>query len=200
MLTNTVATKTWVDNGGTGTLSDMVVGNRALIVLSQTQEVHEEIEDTLEMLRKAGGLKAAAENVAGEDRDGELSVDRPAPRIRRPAPPAGGMGGMGGGMMGGMGGGMGAMNGRAGDQTPFVISVIPVVGPQTAPGGDADLLGGLKSSNAANQKGEGHAPQATPGRRSRPKWHDGRDGRRHGRKFLITSRVGQASRTSGFPA
>ena len=59
---------------------------------------------------------------------------------------------MGGGMMGGMGGGMGAMNGRAGDQTPFVISVIPVVGPQTAPGGDADLLGGLKGSNAANQR------------------------------------------------
>ncbi len=128
----------------------MVVGNRVLIVLSQTQEVHEEIEATLEMLRKAGGLKAAKENADGEVP--ELSVDRPVPRLRRPAPPAGGMGGMGGGMMGGMGGGMGAMNGRAGDQTPFVISVIPVVGPQTAPGGDADLLGGLKSSNAANQR------------------------------------------------
>ena len=61
LLTNTVATKTWTENGGTGSMSHMIVGNRLLLVLSQTQEVHEEIEDTLEMLRKAGGLKSAAE-------------------------------------------------------------------------------------------------------------------------------------------
>ena len=79
MLTNTVATKTWMDNGGTGTLSDMVVGNRALIVLSQTQEVHEEIEATLEMLRKAGGLKAAKENADGEGA-GTVRWTDPVPR------------------------------------------------------------------------------------------------------------------------
>ncbi len=142
LLTNTVATKTWVDNGGTGTLSDMIVGNRAMIVLSQTQEVHEQIEDTLEMLRKAGGLKTAAQHGAAEDLPGsDLPAPTPHGALHRwqPARPVGGG-------MGGMGGGMGGMMG--GNQTPFVISVIPVVGPQ----GDADLLGGLKSSNAANQK------------------------------------------------
>ncbi len=57
ILTNTVATKTWADNGGAGTISEIVVGNRPLLVISQTQEVHERIEDTLQMLRKVGGVK-----------------------------------------------------------------------------------------------------------------------------------------------
>ena len=103
LLTNTVATKTWVDNGGTGTLSKIVVGNRPLLVILQTQEVHEEIENTLAMIRMAGGLKPAAQSVA---------VGEPAPaaphgplHIRRPPPPAasktgGGTGGQGGGMGG----------------------------------------------------------------------------------------------------
>ena len=131
----------------------MIVGNRVLLVLSQTQEVHEEIEETLEMLRKAGGLKTARQDVAGEDqmrrRTARLGPTRRL-HIRRPEPHAGG--GMGG--MGGMGGGMGGMGGGMGggmSQTPHVISVIPVIG-GASPGGDADLLGGLKSSNAANQK------------------------------------------------
>ena len=77
MLTNTVATKTWTDNGGTGTISEMVVGNRVLLVLSQTQEVHEEIEDTLEMLRKAGGLKTTEPEATGtENANGELPARR----------------------------------------------------------------------------------------------------------------------------
>ena len=108
-----MATKTWLDNGGTGTISEMIVGNRALLVVSQTQEVHEEIEDTLEMLRKAGGLKTAAQDVAGEERaDGEPPAPaRPARCTSgRPARRQGvggmGMGGMGGMGMGGMGGGM----------------------------------------------------------------------------------------------
>ncbi len=67
MLTSTVATKTWVDNGGTGTESEIVVGNRLLSVVSQTEEVHEEIEETLDLIRKAGGLKTAAPRVALND-------------------------------------------------------------------------------------------------------------------------------------
>jgi hypothetical protein len=140
-LTSIVAPKTWTDNGGTGDLREMVVGNRLMLVLSQTQEVHEQIEQTLEMLRKAGGLKNAQQHLAGEEKaDGEApepSADRPAPRIRWPAPQPQGVGGMGGGMGGGM-------MGMGDQQTPFVISVVP--------GGDADLLGGLKGANAANQR------------------------------------------------
>ena len=140
-LTNTVATKSWQENGGPGNMSEMFVGNRVLLIVPQTEEVHEQIEGLLETLRKAGGLKTAAEGSANGE---PAAAPRPATRIRQPAPVGQGMGGMGGGM-GGMGGGLG---GAAGGQTPYVISVIPPVGPQ----GDANLLGGLKSSNAANQK------------------------------------------------
>jgi hypothetical protein len=59
MLTSNVASKTWAENGGNGSQSAIVVGNRPLLVVRQTQEVHEEIEKTLNMLRKAGGLKTA---------------------------------------------------------------------------------------------------------------------------------------------
>ena len=31
LLQNTVATKSWIDNGGNGTISDIVVGNRVLL-------------------------------------------------------------------------------------------------------------------------------------------------------------------------
>ena len=153
LLTNTVATKTWRENGGTGTLSEMIVGNRVLLVLSQTQEVHEQIEELLEMLRKAGGLKTAGQD-AGSRRaaDGEL----PAParrgdlRIRRPAPAARGRHGRHGrhGWWDGRWA-WGAACAAAG--RPQVISVIPTRA-AGRPGGDADLLEGLKSSNAANQK------------------------------------------------
>ena len=51
--------------------------------------------------------------------------------------------------MGGMG--MGGMNARGGSQTPNAISVVPAARPEISAGGDADLLGGLKSANAANQ-------------------------------------------------
>ncbi len=49
----------------------------------------------------------------------------------------------------GMGAGAGARG--AGNHSPDVTSVMPVQS-QTTPGGDADLLEGLKNSNAANQK------------------------------------------------
>ena len=145
LISNTVAQKSWLDNGGTGTISDIIVGNRALLVLSQTQEVHEEIVDLLDTLRKAGGLKAGARKLA-EAEQGEDEADlpaRPAARLHHPAPPAG----QGFGGMGGMGGGMGGMAG--GGQAPFVISTIPVSDGQS---GDADLLGGLKNANSANQQ------------------------------------------------
>ena len=86
LLQNTVATKSWLDNGGNGTMSDMLVGNRAIIVLSQTQEVHEQIEQTLEMLRKAGGLKSGARKLV-EQEQSEDETDLPArPRLHRLRP------------------------------------------------------------------------------------------------------------------
>jgi hypothetical protein len=172
LLTTNVVTKTWADNGGTGTLSPMLVGNHYALVLTQTQEAHEEIAATLEALRRAGGLTTheGQANQTAQQRSGH-------PAVRRSA--MDGMGGMGGGMsgMGGMGGGMGGMGAGMGafgggmggmpqvivgkpggasssrlrvpggpSQTPFVISVIPVVGP-----GGPDLLEGVRRINQANQ-------------------------------------------------
>jgi hypothetical protein len=70
LLTNTVATKSWVDNGGCGTVSPFIVGNRVLLVVSQTEEANEQIESTLEKLRTVAGLKTAAQRVAAEALDG----------------------------------------------------------------------------------------------------------------------------------
>jgi len=131
-------------------LAPFIVGKRVLLVTSQTQEVHEEIEQTLEMLRKAGGLKSGARKLA-EQEQAEDEADLPArPRVRphrAVQPPMGqGFGGMGMGGMGGIGGGMPARG-----QTPFVLSVVPVID-GNSPGGDADLLGGLRNSNSANQQ------------------------------------------------
>ena len=172
MLTRTVATKTWQDNGGSGNLKELLVGGRALLVVTQTQDVHEEIVSTLDMLRTAGGLKTAGPYVAGEDcfdREPADSAGYRPLRTRPPAPPAQGFGGMGG-MMGGMGmggagmGGMGmggagmgmggmGMGGMAGRRQPDALcDRAPFPWWAGAPGGDADLLGGLRGSNAANQK------------------------------------------------
>ena len=38
-------------------VAEIIVGNRPLLVITQTPEVQEEIQGTLELLRKAGGLK-----------------------------------------------------------------------------------------------------------------------------------------------
>jgi alpha-2-macroglobulin len=175
LITRTVATKTWAENGGTGTMSPIQVGNHLALVFSQTEEVQEEVAATLEALRRAGGLAGPAGEAS------KIAQQRAArPAVRR-NPTAQGMGGFGGGMGGGfggmggvgfggmpqamggsMGGGMGpggmgqrAAPGQGGffgrapqspRQTPFVISVIPVVGP-----GGPDLLEGVRGLNQANQ-------------------------------------------------
>jgi len=82
MLTNTVSTKSWVDNGGTGTISHMIVANCVVLVISQTDEVHEEIENLLEKLRKAAGLKTAAQQVAAEDMEGTKNPSAANPKAK----------------------------------------------------------------------------------------------------------------------
>jgi hypothetical protein len=53
-ITQTISTKTWQENGGNGTMSTLVIKGRCLLVVSQTQEVHEQITAFLHGLRKAG--------------------------------------------------------------------------------------------------------------------------------------------------
>ena len=55
LITNCVAAKSWAENGGAGTISEYQFQDRCMLVVSQTQEVHEEIVTLLAALRKAGG-------------------------------------------------------------------------------------------------------------------------------------------------
>ena len=153
LLTQTVATKTWQENGGNGSTSTMIVNNHCALVQSQTEEVHEQVVDMLENLRRAGGLPSREPKLNTKAAQAAATPVAPQVRIRQRTPNGQGMGGgmggggMGGGM-GGMGGGFaGGMGGRAGTaQSPSVISVIPTFG-RNGP----DLLEGVKGLNSANQ-------------------------------------------------
>lgn len=59
LITNTVSPDSWVDNGGAGTISAFNV-NLSLVV-NQTQEVHEQIANLLEQLRRLQDLQIAIE-------------------------------------------------------------------------------------------------------------------------------------------
>jgi hypothetical protein len=55
VLNTTIVAKTY--DGPGGCIAGIVVGNRPLLVVWQSVDIHEQIERTLEVLRKAGGLK-----------------------------------------------------------------------------------------------------------------------------------------------
>ena len=63
----TIAPETWSANNGNGDIAAFVVGDRALLVVSQTQEVHEQIASVLDMLRREGGLKTASQHVGVDE-------------------------------------------------------------------------------------------------------------------------------------
>jgi general secretion pathway protein D len=52
-ITGTIASDSWDNVGGPGSISDF----KGLVTMTQTQEVHEQIESLLNMLHKAGGLE-----------------------------------------------------------------------------------------------------------------------------------------------
>ena len=155
MIKNTVKPTSWDDTGGIGTISEFE--NHLGLVISETQEVHEEIEDFLAALRNFAREQAKAGLPPFKRRS---PADMAAERARRNTNIGAGMGGM----MGGMGGGMGGMTatppaaGQGG--RPFVTSVIPVIDGQAARGParaapanaqQADLLQGVRGINQANQ-------------------------------------------------
>jgi len=63
LIANTVSTKTWNENGGTGQISEYQFQDRCLLVVCQTQEVHEEIAALLAALRRC----AATDVKSGEE-------------------------------------------------------------------------------------------------------------------------------------
>jgi hypothetical protein len=63
LIQESIETKTWADNGGTGTITPYQFRDHCLLAISQTQEVHEEIVALLAALRRsaASGPKDANE-------------------------------------------------------------------------------------------------------------------------------------------
>ena len=98
LITQTVSPKCWDANGGQGTVA--AFPNKLCLVVSQTQEVHEEIERLLDKLRKVGNAEAAGEG--GAKPKPRQPGRKVTPTVISVIPTLGG--GMGGGMMmGGIG-------------------------------------------------------------------------------------------------
>jgi hypothetical protein len=98
LIRDSVDTKTWIDNGGTGSLTPYQFQDRCLLVISQTGEVHENITALLAALRRC----AAADAKSGNGLRLARRPKRAAPGGSPQGSSGGGMGGMGGGMSGGM--------------------------------------------------------------------------------------------------
>ncbi len=128
ILSGTVKPTSWEDVGGPGTIRENPIS--LSIVISQTQEAHEDIETLLAQLRKVmkeQGIKGMSKWARPK------SGDRP--------------GGLGGGMGGSMGGaaGMGGMGGAAAPsrRSPSVR--------QSEESEKTDLLQGVKGANESNR-------------------------------------------------
>ena len=62
LIRNSVAPKTWVDNGGTGSIASYQFQDRCLLVVYQTEEVHERIAALLAALRRCAATDAKGGN------------------------------------------------------------------------------------------------------------------------------------------
>ena len=122
LLTCTVNPDTWDDVGGPGSIAPFE--NGLSVVVSQTQEVHEEIEDLLKQMR----------TVMRET--GYKGFPISAPRSNKPS---------GGGGMGGFGAGMGRFGGATGTSTRGRRNASPSALQQP------DLLQGVQEMNKAFQ-------------------------------------------------
>lgn len=138
LITSCVQPTTWDEVGGPGSIAPFE--NNMSLVLSQTEEVHEEITDLLQTLR---AIKAG--------KGGALPVRRPSAERRPKRQESMGMGGGMGGM-GGMGAGMGGMFGGQAPGAESLRGRDPSASGTTAGKQDADLLGGLQQSNQGLQR------------------------------------------------
>ena len=134
-VTNLVATKTWVDNGGTGAIS----GHDGLLFISQTREVHMQVEQFLADFRARRqarptlsvelhwlwlNAKQRDRLLAGREKssDGQISLAVDPQRLRQIAREVPGFHGQ-----------VACLNGlgtaiAAGDRRSIIISEIPVIG------------------------------------------------------------------------
>ena len=193
LITSTVQPTTWDDVGGPGSISPFP--ETSCIVLSQTQDVHEQVDALLATLRRVsggkipvrakpdestlmgmgqgmgGGMNAGMGGFGGQGMGGMgmsagmggMGMGGMGTGGGLGGMPAGMNAGMGGGMGGTMGGGMGGPSSprrprvnrpaaarNAPPQSPYVITVIPVIDEDANPE-SADLLEGVRNQNRGNQ-------------------------------------------------
>ncbi|MCC6126912.1 MAG: hypothetical protein IT426_18260 [Pirellulales bacterium] len=107
VVAKTIKPTTWDAFGGPGSILEYDAGDVQALVVSQTWEVHEEIRELLDGLRKLKPGPLSREEI-------ESLPPEPSPKAKSPSPPASPSGGgpMGGGMGGVFGpGGMGGATG-----------------------------------------------------------------------------------------
>ena len=97
-ISNSVATKTWQENGGTGTVLPYQFQDRCLLVICQTQEVHEEIAALLAMLRRCAATEDKSGNELRLPKRSKTFAPTPSPVSPAAAPAGSPAGGLGGGM------------------------------------------------------------------------------------------------------
>ncbi|MDZ7619641.1 MAG: STN domain-containing protein, partial [Patescibacteria group bacterium] len=124
LITSTVKPQTWDEVGGPGSIAPLTVRGEEVIVLSQTEDVHEELDELIARLRKVGKLPE----------DGTLPVREPQ---QWDGPQAGGFGGMGG---------FGGAPADAAQQPAPIL--------QPGAGGKAELLRGLMEAQRELQGAE----------------------------------------------
>ncbi len=132
LLTSTIKPTTWDEVGGPGSI--MPFGTGMSIVVSQTQDVHEQIDDILAQLRK----------IKREQGGAGLSISKKARKKAKNV-----NGGSFGGAMGGMGGLPGSLGGGSGGVKYAPRRAMPDAA--AAPQRDADLLQGVRGANQSNQ-------------------------------------------------
>ncbi|MEI8376421.1 MAG: hypothetical protein WCJ35_26690 [Planctomycetota bacterium] len=62
LIRDSVATRTWVDNGGSGSIASYQFQDRCLLVICQTEEVHEKVVTLLAALRRCAAADAKGGN------------------------------------------------------------------------------------------------------------------------------------------
>jgi hypothetical protein len=132
VITESVKPTTWSKVGGCGSILEYDAANVQVLVILQTEEVHEQIADLLGRLRKLHQGPLTDEEI-------ESLPPEPQPKPRPHAPPTGGPQ-QPRGPMGGMGGAGGR---RTAPNDPFNDSSIPAT-PAPEPGdGNAPGMGGM---------------------------------------------------------
>ena len=136
VITSTVAPTTWDEVGGPGSIQEFL-GGRSLVV-SETDEVHDQIGDLLIALRAARDTQPVPPPpTAGETLyDTVEAISAAWHRGQWKAIPKG----IGGRMMGGMGGGMGAGMGGGGFHGPVIIQAPAGAGGAAVPAGSAESI------------------------------------------------------------